>query len=136
MKQLIYIIALGAMLIVGACRNHNRDIIAKAAEEINSPEAQRELLATPGLTAISSTFDADSLCIDVRFDDTADIRSLDPEMLGRLFVDQYLAQGMDRDLVDALRAEDVSIVLHITGATTAAPIRVSIPPAQLTAPER
>lgn len=131
MRKILILTLLLASGLLCACRNHDRDLIAAAADEINAPATQSQLLGVPGIMGVSSTFAGDSLSIDVRVQvEQTGLNTLDPGTLALLMVEQ-MRDNDDGRLIEALRDEEVAVIVHVNDASGRRLTRVAVTPDML-----
>ena len=123
------VVALAA--ICAGCRNHNRDIIRVAVEDLNKPQIAAQILAVPGVEGFSAGLDGDSLIMHMRVDDTCVLSSTDPQIMAEVMASTLRGDDGSRELVEALRAEGVWLVVYITGTDGATVAHAAMSPGGL-----
>ncbi len=125
------IIIAAALLALTACANRDDKIIEAAVAELNSPQNMQQMMSVPGIERFDSSYRGDSLSIDVTYSSSM-TDGLSEGKIAQMFVDLYRQPGlMDRELVDALNNQRVSIILHLTSQATGSTTRVVITPESL-----
>lgn len=123
------IVALSALC--AGCRNHNRDIIRVAVNGLNTPQMAAQILAVPGVEGFRAELDGDSLIMHMRVNNACVLNSTDPQIMAEVMASTLRDDNGSRELVEALRAEDVWLVVDITDSEGATVAHAAMPPDDL-----
>lgn len=116
----VCIVTLSAMC--AGCRNHNRDIIRVAVDGLNTPQVAAQILVVPGIEGFKAELDGDSLVMRMRVSNACVLNTTDPQIMVGVMSSTLQSDPENRDLVEAIKAEGVWLVVDVTdsdGATVA-----------------
>ena len=123
------IVALSALC--AGCRNHNRDIIRVAVEGLNTPQVAAQILVVPGVEGFRAELDGDSLIMRMRVNNACVLNSTDPQIMVGVMASTLQGDAGSRDLVEALKAEGVWLVVDVTDSDGATVTHAAMSPDDL-----